>query len=256
MIRSSFIFLERIGQQLEEDLWRQGIRDWDSFLSAKSIKGLSGIRKAYYDRKVREARSALYNFNSTYFKSLLPQSEYWRLYDFFKEDAVFLDIETTGLGWHDDITMIGLYNGIDTKIMIKSINLDYKAIKQELEKYKLIVTFNGASFDLPFISKRYPNILPNVPNFDVRVAARKLGLVGGLKRIERDMGIKRQKIVEEFDGGDAVTLWRMYKATGDEYYLNLLVEYNEEDIINLKTIAEHCVSNLKKSTLPALGSPP
>ena len=41
----------------------------------------------------------------------------------------------------------------------------------------------------------------------------------------------------------------MYKATGDEHYLNLLVEYNEFDIINLKTVAEHCVKKLKENLI-------
>lgn len=171
----------------------------------------------------------------------------WRLYDFFREDAVFLDIETTGLSkMHDDITVFGLYDGLNTKTMIQGINLNYNELKKELRKYKLIVTFNGASFDIPFIQKRYPNLIPRIPNFDVRSLTNQLGLTGGLKKIERDLNIKRKEIVEEFDGGDALTLWKMYRATGDEYYLNLLVEYNEFDIINLKTVAERCVNNMKK----------
>ena len=174
----------------------------------------------------------------------------WRLYDFFREDAVFLDLETTGLSKNnDDITVFGLYDGISTKIMIKGINLDYTSLKKELEKYKLIVTFNGASFDIPFIEKRYPNLIPKIPNFDVRSVTDKLGLKGGLKNIERELGIKRTQIVDKFYGGDALTLWRMYSATGDEYYLNLLVEYNEFDIINLKIVAEYCIKKLKDKIL-------
>ena len=42
----------------------------------------------------------------------------------------------------------------------------------------------------------------------------------------------------------------MYRATGNDYYLNLLIEYNEEDIINLKTIADYCVKKLKESFIP------
>ena len=204
----------------------------------------------YYDRKLLNARKALYNFDSSYFFELLPQSEIWRLYDFFKEDAVFLDIETTGLNRsNDDITVFGLYDGTNTKIMIKGINFDYNSLKKELQKYKLIVTFNGASFDLPFIEKRYPNLIPKVPNFDVKSLTDKLGLKGGLKNIEKSLGIKRSNIVEKFYGGDALTLWKMYRATGDDYYLNLLVEYNEYDIVNLKTVAEHCVKKMKELLL-------
>ena len=117
--------------------------------------------------------------------------------------------------------------------------------KYELKKYKLMVTFNGSIFYVPFINKIYPGLLPNIPNFDIRSITSRLNLKGGLKEIEKKLGIKRNKIIEKFYGGDAVTLWRMYKATGDDYYLKLLIEYNEDDIINLKTIAEYCVEKLK-----------
>jgi len=247
MITNSFIFLERIGDKLEQNIWKSGIYDWDSFLKRNNIKGLSMHRKLYYNRKILTARKALYNFDSSYFLQILPQSEMWRLYDFFKEDAVFLDIETTGLRKEeDDITVFGLYDGLNTKIMIKGINLEYGLLKKELQKYKLIVTFNGASFDLPFIEKIYPNLLPKIPNFDVRSVTDRLGLRGGLKNIEKCLGIKRSNVVDNFFGGDALTLWRTYRATGDDYYLNLLVEYNEYDIINLKIVAEKCVKRMKE----------
>ena len=248
MITNSFIFLERIGNKLEKNIWKSGIHDWENFLKKDKIKGLSKSRKFYYNRKISEARKALFNFDSKYFLGVLPQPETWRLYDFFKEDAIFLDIETTGLSKNaDDVTVFGLYDGINTKIMIKGVNLDYSALKKELQKYKLIVTFNGASFDLPFIEKRYPGLIPKIPNFDVKSITNRLGLKGGLKNIEKTLGIKRNPIIEKFYGGDALTLWRMYRATGDEYYLNLLIEYNEFDIINLKTVAEHCVKKLKEN---------
>ena len=248
MITNSFIFLERVGNKLEQNIWENGIKDWDDFLNKINVKGLSKPRKFYYDRKILNARKALYNFDSSYFNDLLPQSEMWRLYEFFREDAIFLDIETTGLSKNnDDITVFGLYDGISTKIMIKGVNLNYNELKKELQKYKLIVTFNGASFDIPFIEKRYPGLIPDVPNFDVKSLTSKLGLKGGLKKIERELQIKRSPIVEKFYGGDALTLWRMYKATGDEYYLNLLVEYNEYDIINLKIVAEKCVRMMKEN---------
>ena len=131
MITQSFIFLERIGDKLEQNIWSNGIYDWESFLKKEKINGLSKPRKLYYNRKILEARKNLFNANSSYFCDISPQSEMWRLYEFFKEDAVFLDIETTGLSKNnDDITVFGLYDGINTNIMIKNINLDYKLLKQ------------------------------------------------------------------------------------------------------------------------------
>lgn len=248
MITNSFIFLERIGDKLEQNIWKSNIYNWEQFLKRNYIKGISRHRKFYYNRKILSARKALYNSDSSYFLDILPQSEMWRLYNFFREDAVFLDIETTGLSRNDnDITVFGLYDGINTKMMIKGINLDINSLKKELQKYKLIVTFNGAAFDIPFINKKYPDLLPKIPNFDVKSATDKLNLKGGLKKIEKLLGIKRSNVVERFYGGDALTLWKMYRATGDDYYLNLLIEYNEYDIINLKTIAEHCVKKLKET---------
>jgi len=74
-----------------------------------------------------------------------------------------------------------------------------------------------------------------------------MGFTGGLKNIEKEFGIKRNKIIEKIYNGDPLLLWRMYKGSGDDYYLNLLVEYNEEDIINLKTIADTLTKSQKKA---------
>lgn len=249
MIRNSFIFLDRIGARLEQQLWQAGIRTWDDFLSADAdrIKGISSYKKAYYDRKLLKAKSNLYCQNSAYFDEILPTTEHWRLYDFFKEDAVFLDIETNGLSNFSYITVVGLFDGIDTKTMIKGINLDFNVLKQELKKYKMIVSFNGSVFDVPFIEKRHPGLLPRIPHFDLRFACSRLGIKGGLKDIEKLFGIKRRELVEKLYGGDALTLWNMYKYSEDDYYLKLLVEYNEEDVINLKKIANIVYEQLKQS---------
>jgi len=242
MIRNSFIILDRIGYKGEINIWGQGICHWNDFLDRPRVRGIGRKRKAYYDRQILSARKELYRLNSQYFINF-PDT--WRLYNFFREDVVFLDIETTGLRWNDDITMVGLYDGIDTKTMIRGINLDMCSLKAELEKYRLIITFNGATFDLPFLEKRYPGILPQIPHIDLRPLCQRVGLTGGLKNIEKQFGIKRSQIVEHMYGGDAVRLWRMYRAGGDEYYLRLLVEYNEEDVINLKTIADSVIGRIE-----------
>lgn len=249
MIRSSFIFLERIGNKKEKAIWNSGIKSWDDFLNAKKVRGIGKKAKPYYNRKLIEARKELYEFNSAYFTNILPKSEHWRLYDFFKEEVVFLDIETDGIDNFSDITVVGLFDGITTKTMIRGINLDFKKLKEELKKYKLIVSFNGSVFDIPFLRKRH-DVLPAIPHFDLRFACSRIGLKGGLKEIERTLGIKRNHIVERIYNGDALTLYRMYRGSGDDYYLNLLVEYNEEDVINLKYIADVVYKKLKESCLP------
>jgi len=243
MIENTFIFLPRIGKKKESSIWNQGIKNWDDFLS-KEIKGISKSSKSYYDRQLHIARLALHENNSSYFADI---QETWRLYDYFREDTVFLDIESSGSSLNSYLTVIGLYDGIDTRTMVRD-NLDKSGLKKELEKFKLIVTFNGKSFDIPFLNKKYPGLMPKVPIIDLRHLCARIGLNGGLKEIEEKLGIERKNdLVKRFYGGDSIKLWRMYKASGDEYYLKLLVEYNEEDCINLKKITEHVVSILKKN---------
>jgi uncharacterized protein len=249
MITKSFLFLDGVGAQKEQSLWREGITDWHSFVNCKDIPGISPYRKHHYDRMLLDARKELYALNSSYFVSLMPQSESWRLYGFFKEEAVFLDIETTGLGSHDDVTVVGLYDGKDTKTMIRGINLNHHALREELSKYKLIVTFNGATFDLPFLQKRYPKLIPRIPHVDLRTITGRLGYGGGLKVIEKEFGVSRRELVERMHGGDAALLWRMYYGSGDDHYLKLLVEYNEEDIINLKKIADICTKRMEEQLM-------
>ncbi len=268
MITNSFIFLEKITAARERKLWQQGILSWDGFLRTDKISGITAAAKKYYDRKLVEARRQLHLQNSSYFCHLLPQSEHWRLYEFFKEEAVYLDIETDGLSDNNDVTLVGLFDGFDTKTMIRRVNLDWRQLRRELEKYKIVVTFNGSVFDLPFMKKRYGEVIPQlqigqcpiahsasggiVPHYDLRFCCSRIGLNGGLKRIEKQLDIRRSQIVENMYGGDAAQLYRMWRGSGDDYYLRLLVEYNEEDVINLKKIAEHVYCRLKNQTLEAI----
>jgi hypothetical protein len=80
-----------------------------------------------------------------------------------------------------------------------------------------------------------------VPHVDLRFVCQKAGVTGGLKAIEKQFGIKRRPEVEGICGEDAVYLWEMWKSTGDNDYLNKLVIYNEEDILNLRPLAEKII---------------
>lgn len=257
MIQNTFLFLERTTAAKERKIWQQGILNWDDFLKAGKIKGISALAKKYYDRKIIEARRKLYEGDSSYFAARLPQAEHWRLYDFFKEETVYLDIETDGLSDNCDVTLVGLFDGYDTKTMIRRVNLDWPLLKKELEKYKIVVTFNGSVFDLPFVKKRYGNVIPQLPHYDLRFCCSRIGLSGGLKMIEKKLNIHRSsQIVENMYGGDAAQLYRMWLGSGDDYYLRLLVEYNEEDVINLKRISEYAYNELRRVTFAVNDSAP
>jgi len=252
MIQNSFIFLDKIGAEREKRIWQQGIKDWNDF-AGRDIDGISGFRKKYYERQLSIAKNRLAESDEKFFSKVMPHAEQWRLYDEFKEDAVFLDIETSG--YYGYITVIGLYNGNDTMMFVRNKNLDKELLQKVLNKFKLVVTFNGSSFDLPIIQK-YMGVEFNMPHIDLRHVCAKIGLTGGLKHIEKVLGIKRPEEVENMQGADAVYLWQNYMATQESRYLEKLIKYNEEDIINLKPLAEHAVQKLWKNTFrPNPGQP-
>ncbi|MFH1133691.1 MAG: ribonuclease H-like domain-containing protein [Nanoarchaeota archaeon] len=251
MIQRSFIILPRIGQRTEQNLWQHGITDWDAFRARQRVPGVSGALKAKHDRLLCQAKEQLYAGNSGFFLPILPRVESWRLYDFFKDETVYIDIETSFDG---DITVVGLFDGDGTKTMVKGINLDARKLKEYLARFKLMVTFNGASFDLPILNRYYPGCIPSVPHLDLRHACARIGLHGGLKSIEKQVGIHRDDEVVNVVGSDAPMLWRYFKATGDEHYLQLLVKYNDEDTVNLERLAGYAVQRLETAAGLAGGS--
>jgi len=238
MLQESFVMLPGVRYRTENKLWNQGLSSWDEFLSSSKVKGISTARKETYDWKLQESKKQLKENNAAFFAKELRFTDQWRLYDEFKDEAVYLDIDTNG--YYGGITVIGLSNGYDTTMFVRGFNLERSLFIKEMEKYKMIVSFNGAPFDLPVI-ERYFGYKPKVPHVDLRFVCQKVGLNGGLKAIERELGIKRRKEVEDMAGADAVYLWEMWQSTGDRDFLDKLIWYNEEDILNLRPLAKKMV---------------
>jgi uncharacterized protein YprB with RNaseH-like and TPR domain len=129
--------------------------------------------------------------------------------------------------------MIGIYAQGEFRAFVRGQNL--REAQDMLEQYPLWVTFNGACFDVPAIRGRFPYMEMNAVHIDLRFALRTLGFSGGLKRIEKCLGISRSAETDGLDGWDAVRLWRQYMR-GEREALELLVQYNEEDVRNLEPL--------------------
>ncbi|MGO9438231.1 MAG: ribonuclease H-like domain-containing protein [Terracidiphilus sp.] len=184
---------------------------------------------------------AIQDGNAAFFKRLGGFGESWRLFSEFAGDCVYVDIETTGLSAaYDDITVVGTSDGKNFKVFVKGDNL--RDLASELNKHSVAVTFNGSGFDLPFLRKSFARSIPLV-HIDLRWVAYKLGYRGGLKEIERKLGIKRPKRIADMDGFEAIILWQQYRR-GDKHALERLIEYNRSDVMNLKGMMQHCYDRL------------
>lgn len=230
MIRNSFCFLEKVSNRKEEILWRQEIKDWNSFLKAEKIDGISRKSKEYYNRRIKEAQQALLDDDSAYFVGKLPAKENWRLYDYFRDETGFLDIEVDSSG---KLILVGISNYFSSNAFVRGFNLEKRLIAKELEKYKLIVTFNSSAFDLPKLKKQL-GIEIKAPHIDLKPLCIGLSLKGGLKEVEKELNLRRPAHLR----GNPVELWKAFHASGDREYLDLLIEYNKEDIENLKGVMD------------------
>ena len=204
------------------------------------------------DEELRTADRMLTGFETGYFATRLRTRDQWRCLNDFSNRVVFLDIETTGLSLSSPITMVGIYDGVRVHSLIKGMGLTRDNLQAILGKAGMIVTFNGASFDLPVIESQFPGVTPQVPHVDLRYPLRRLGYAGGLKRIEADLDIERDRRIAYMTGENAVYLWKLWEKHGRRNALDLLIEYNTEDCRNLKILADHTYNSLKRQTFDAV----
>ncbi len=153
----------------------------------------------------------------------------------------YLDIETTGLSpWDSEITVVGIHlcNGDDTKfIQLVGKDISAQSILEALNGVEVIYSYNGSRFDLPFINSRLGIKLEETfTHRDLMYDCWRCNLYGGFKAVERQLGIDRR--LKEVNGYEAVRLWWSYMDSFDLDALNTLLEYNKEDVLNLKKLKE------------------
>jgi len=255
MLRNTFVMLDGIGPQRERSLWARGIESWKEFLSEPMIPGISCERKSRMDCGLIQANDRLSSRDSSYFASRVPRKEIWRCLGDFRDSVAFLDIETTGVSFRSPITVVGVFDGARMHTLVRGQNLSRGNLEGILSGASMIVTFNGSSFDVPMIEAQFPGVVPSIPHVDLMHSLRRLGLTGGLKKIERDLDIERDRRVEYMTGEDAVYLWRLWERQGKKNALDLLIEYNSEDCRNLKTLANYAYRNLKGRVFDAARQP-
>ncbi len=238
MIRRRFSVFRGVGPKTERVIWDSGVPDWQRFIDAGAVSALS--RKAYsrLSDQVREWIVTLERADVAFFSRNLARTEHWHLYKTFGDAVRYLDIETTGLNpSYDKVTVVGIYDGRKHRALVRGKNLTARTLGQAMKGCKLLVTYNGSTFDVPFLRRAFPGVNWDVPHFDLCFAGRKIGLTGGLKVVEKALGIIRPPDVGDIDGFEAVLLWHQYHRHGKASALKKLKKYNEVDTRNLATMA-------------------
>lgn len=234
MLTNTFCHVANIGPKKEKDLWRQGVLSWRDY------------RKHFpADDCLDASEKHLANKNPLFFANALNSDQYWRLVPDFRDTIAYVDIETTGLSKdYNEITTIALYDGKKVHTYVNGKNLTN--FVADIQQYKMIVTYNGKTFDVPFIEKYFGMHLAH-PHIDLRYLLKDLGLTGGLKMIEHKLGIDRGDL-RAVDGFFAVTLWREYQRNKNTNALETLLAYNCADVINLEYLLLHVVNkNLERT---------
>jgi uncharacterized protein len=249
MIRRTFLLLPGIGQIKERRLWENGVLSWEDFTERDHLEGISPYRKSRMDAELEMAMESWERGRTEFFSRMLPSGQHWRMYQRLRDDTAFLDIETDGLGPGTVITMISVHRRGETTTMTRGLDLNAENLKRSLEGAKMLVTFNGSSFDLPMIERELPFTVPKVPHYDLRHACPKVGLRGGLKQVEVLLGYRRPQEVAYVTGEEAVYLWHLWDRKGNENALNLLRRYNQEDTRNLEPLADTVYARLADKLL-------
>ena len=229
MLSNSFIHIPSIGQKTEKKIWGNGIRTNEEFINSST----KIIPPRTREKIINHINISVSNTEDPHhYYDTLPSKEQWRIFKRFQNTTAYIDIETTGLdSYRDEITTIALYDGENIKHYVNGKNLD--EFTEDIFDYNVIVTYNGKSFDVPFIESFFNIEIPHC-HLDLRYILKSLGYAGGLKSCEKQLGIGRGDDLDGVDGFMAVLIWNHYQRREDKKALETLLAYNIEDVLNLE----------------------
>jgi len=141
----------------------------------------------------------------------------------------YLDIETCASG---EVTVVGIFREDRGLRQLVGGEITDVTLWETLDGVDTLCTFNGDRFDLPILERQVRvDLRKRFRSLDLLRECRRAGLKGGLKQLEERFGIARS--TRGMNGWDALRLWARYENEGDRAALEVLLEYNREDVMNL-----------------------
>jgi len=247
MIRSCFEIISGIGPVLQSRLWENGILDWNdlALLNEKTWENIQFLPSlSFLKEEVSFLNSKWENKDFLYFVSKLPNKELWRLWEEFPHKFCYLDIETTGIDESSHVTVASFYLNSKMFTFERGKNLEF--MLDDISSDLILVTYNGKRFDVPFLEREFSQKISNV-HLDLMNVLHDMGIKGGLKKSEIQLGLIRPEEIQSLDGKMAPILWRDYMEYDDREKLELLIAYNQEDTKNLEIILREVVSRKKQN---------
>jgi uncharacterized protein len=236
LITGCFSHIRNVGPRTESTLRERGFLTWEDCLCREDELPLQGRRRKDFVEGIRKSQDMLERHDLRSLTSAFPVSEQWRILGSYLDRATFVDCETTGLSrYYSHVSVIAAHHRGEIRTYVLGENLDdFLSMVDEVE---LLVTFNGSSFDIPFLEKTFNIPRLDCAHIDLRWVAWHAGYRGGLKSIERSFGIRRPADVEGIDGFEAVDLFYRWQG-GDENARRLLVDYCIADVQSTVLVAE------------------
>lgn len=241
MLTRTFLHIPGIGAQRERHYWQDGLLSWEHVLAHRDLFDDGPVPAI--EREITQSRLKLAEGDTRWFEERMDAADMWRLAPDFDDGRIaYLDIETDGsradhIPTDDDApggtTVCAVYDGHEARVFLR--NQDIDEIPEYLSKYKVLCTFNGKSFDIPYLEGRFGKDFFAGAHLDLRPITAAVGLRGGLKKIEQQIGIERPAMIRKYTGYDAVKLWAAYKR-GRKDALEPLARYNLADTVNLQAV--------------------
>lgn len=174
------------------------------------------------------------------------------------KQSVFLDIETTGLSRQfSDIISITVLLHEDNVYKIHQIFCQYKVdepqalklLKDLIKNKKFIITYNGNSFDIPFLSFKSQMHTIDLKLEDII----KIDLYNYLRQVKNKVDIPdlKLKTAEEYfkinrtdtlSGEDVTVLYEAYKIEPRNEFSSLILQHNYEDVLNLPVLMKNILN--------------
>lgn len=240
-VRGALAHLPGLGPTSIAKLDGLGIRTWEdvAVLPASPRSPLPRRKQDAIVEQIRACEAALKRGDLHFLAGALKPKDHWRLLADFREELTFFDIETSGLGIDDHITVIACLHRDRVRTFLWPDQLD--DFLDVLEGVRLLVSFNGNTFDVPKLLRHFH--IPELPcaHVDLRWVCFHAGLKGGLKDIETKIGMRRPDHLLGCDGLEAVLLWQRYQTWGDRKSLHCLLQYVEADVLSLNTLCDTVV---------------